>query len=160
MTTPHFELNCTANFIQMAGDAGEGIRFLYIGYPLNDESRPEIQFINGIYRKYCRNKGDNQYDYAWAVGIYMGTVIEEGLRLALEKVPPEKLTGNDVREFGLNRIKDFKANGINPNGVTYYPEKDHRGAHHWAILAQKNNQAVMMEDGIKIPMLLPSWMKK
>ncbi len=160
ITTPEFELATTYEFIHMSGKAAEGVYYLANGYPLNDESYRGIKFQNEIYRKYAKNRGNKQYDTAWEVGLYMGTVIEEVLRLAMEKVHPDDLTGKKVREYGIHRVKDYDCHGINPKGITYFPGKDHRGAHYFTIHKAENGKPVLASDYRKYPLVLPPWMKK
>ena len=43
----------------------------------------------------------------------------EAFRLALEKVAPEELTGESLREHGLNRVTDYTAGGLLGGPVTW-----------------------------------------
>jgi hypothetical protein len=94
------------------------------------------------------------------VGWVIGTIAEEALRLAMEKVPPDQLTGEKVRELGIHRMKNYDANGLLPKGVTYYPNVDHRGGEYTVIHRTKNLKDSMVTEWRKAPRLQPDWMQK
>lgn len=152
--------------VELAGEAAEGVYFLVGTYPTWDESRSQTKWINENYRKYFKGKSGYDLekrpypDMLWSSGWIVGIVVEEALRLALEKVAPADLTGETVREEGINRMKNFTANGYFPRGITYYPNVDHRG-NPFSILHQiKDLKDVMVTDWRKAPAILPPWMQK
>jgi branched-chain amino acid transport system substrate-binding protein len=151
--------------VELAGDAAEGAYFTGNSYPTWDESRPSIKWMNENYRKYMKGKPGYDVekrpypDMVWYIGWLIGTMMEESLRLAMEKVPPEELTGEKVREHGIHRIKDFDCNGLQ-KAITYLPNEDHRGSEFTVIHRVKDLKDVMVTDWKKAPKLLPDWMKK
>jgi ABC-type branched-subunit amino acid transport system substrate-binding protein len=52
-------------------------------------------------------------------GILQAMVCHETFRLALDKVSPEKLTGELLREHGLNRVTNYTAGGLLGGPVTW-----------------------------------------
>ncbi len=155
-----------AELVTLAGDAAEGSYFIMPSYTLWDESQPPMKRMNENYRKYFKGKAGYDVekqpypDGVWYVGWVIGTIAEEALRLAMEKVPPDQLTGEKVREQGIHRMKNYDANGLLPKGVTYYPNVDHRGGEYTVIHRTKNLKDSMVTDWRKAPRLQPEWMQK
>ena len=151
--------------VALAGDAAEGAYFIFPSYTIWDESNPAIKWVNEHYRKYFKGRpGYNVKkqpfpDGVWYVGWLIATIVEESLRLAVEKVPPDELTGKKVRDYGINRIKNFTCYGLQ-KGVTYYPGVDHRGSEYAMIHRVKNLKDSMVTDWRIAPRILPDWMKK
>ena len=150
---------------KLAGEAAEGAYFTFPSYDLGDESRPAIKWVNEHYRKYMKGRAGYDVinepipDGVWYVGWLIANIMEETIRLALEKVPPEKLTGKKLRDFGINRMKDYTCNGLQ-KGVTYLPGVDHRGSDYNIIHQVKNLKDSQVTDWRKAPRLLPPWMTK
>ncbi len=152
--------------VALAGEAAEGAYFMYPSYPYWDESRTHIKWMNENYRKHF--KGRPGYDVEKqpypdapaAGGWVIGPVIEEALRLALEKVPPSELTGGKVREYGIHRMNNYPVMGFFPKGITYYPNVDHRGGEYNVIHRVVDLKDTMVTDWIKAPRILPPWMEK
>jgi branched-chain amino acid transport system substrate-binding protein len=55
----------------------------------------------------------------FVTGVVEAMVCSDALRLALEKVAPEELTGETIREHGLNRVTDYNAGGLLGGPVTW-----------------------------------------
>ncbi len=159
ITIPEFEMACTEGVIRMAGKAAEGIYMpFHSGAPQSDESYAGNKFVNELYRKYAKNRGGKQFDAMYAIGIFQAGIIEESLRLALEKVHPDKLTGTKLREYGIHRVKNITVNGINKS-LGFDGGKDHRGPDYYSYFRVINGKSVF-QGWRKVPTVLPPWMKK
>ncbi|MBU2551165.1 MAG: ABC transporter substrate-binding protein [Proteobacteria bacterium] len=172
MQTPFLQISGTdaQEMMALAGDAAEGM-FYQIGYPTSwdEEKYPGVKWINESYRKYMRGKPGYDVDQrplpdmVWWLGWIMGNYIEEVLRLSLEVVPPDKLTGKDVMEQGFFRINDFRFPGLGTSpgmGLKYIPWKDHRGTRHGVIHQIKAMRDNMITGWEETPLILPPWMNE
>ena len=70
-------------------------------------------------------------------GLLSGMIIVEGIKLALNEVPPEKLNGEALKKYGLDNIRDFDAMGLT-TPISYIPGDldSHIGQRHvryWVI---------------------------
>lgn len=157
-----------AEMVDLGGDAAEGAYFLLGSWVLWDESNPAIKWVNEHYRKYMKGKPGYDVekrpypDAVWYVGWQISVIMEEAIRLALEKVHPDKLTGKKLRDYGIFRIKNFDANGLiaKKAGLTYYPHEDHRGVEYSVLHRVKDLKDSAVTGWRKSPKLLPDWMKK
>jgi len=86
------------------------------------EASPGLKLARELWAK--NHPGQSASDM-YMVGILSGMVIGEGIRLALDEVSPEKLNGEALKKFGLDRIKNFEAMGLT-KPITYVPG-DHIG---------------------------------
>lgn len=151
--------------VSLAGEAAEGAYVINNTYTGWDESRASIKWMNEHFRKYMRGRPGYDVekkpypDMVWAIGWIIGTVMEESLRLAMETIPPDKLTGKNIREHGIHRVKDFDCHGLQKS-ITYHAGVDHRGSEYTVIHRVKNLKDSMVTGWIKAPRLLPDWMKK
>lgn len=151
--------------VSLAGEAAEGAYFTGPTATIWDESRPGIKWMNENYRKYFKGRAGYDVekqpypDMVWAVGWIIGTIMEESMRLAMQTVPPEKLTGENLRDQGIFKMKDFDCHGLQ-KGITYKPGVDHRGSEYLVIHRVKNLKDSMVTDWRKAPCILPDWMKK
>lgn len=67
-------------------------------------------------------------------GILSGMIIADGIRLALDEVTPEKLNGEALKKYGLDRIRNFNGMGLT-KPISYLPG-DHIGPKHvryWVV---------------------------
>ncbi|MCK9363660.1 MAG: ABC transporter substrate-binding protein [Syntrophales bacterium] len=100
------------------GELGDG--YVCAGsFPNWDDTSEGVKFELDLQKKYHPNKMANNI-------MYMGGMLEamiqvEALRLALEKVPFEKLKSSDVLEQGFYRIKNLDTGGISSVPITYAP---------------------------------------
>lgn len=53
-------------------------------------------------------------------GLLSGMVIVEAIKLALNEVPPDKLTGETLKKYGLDKIRNFDAMGLT-TPISYIP---------------------------------------
>lgn len=157
-----------AELAELGGDAAEGAYFLFPSDTSWDERNPAIKWVNEHYRKYMKGRpGYNvekkpSPDGVWYIGWQVSTIMEECIRLALEKVPPDKLTGEKIRDYGIFRMKGYTAHGLlsKEAGITYDPGVDHRGSHYMRLHRVKNLKDSTITGWRKSPKLLPDWMKE
>ena len=109
-----------AVFAPAMGELGDG--YVCAGsFPNWDDPAPGVKFEIELQKKYHPNK--------WVGHIqYMGGMLEamiqtEALRLALQKVPFDKLKPADVLNHGFYQIKNLDTGGISSTPLTYGPGK-------------------------------------
>lgn len=104
-------------FTAAMGKLGEG--FIVAGGfpPFSELETPGIKFIDGLQEKYHPNKRATHIQYVGGMLEVMTQV--EALRLAMEKVPFEKLTPRAVLENGFYRIKGLETGGLSSSPLTY-----------------------------------------
>jgi hypothetical protein len=109
-----------AVFAPAMGELGDG--YVCAGsFPNWDDPAPGVKFEIGLQKKYHPGK--------WVGHIqYMGGMLEamiqtEALRLALQKVPFDKLKPADVLNYGFYQIKDLNTGDISSTPITYGPGK-------------------------------------
>jgi hypothetical protein len=109
-----------AVFAEAMGELGDG--YVCAGsFPNWDDPAPGVKFEIELQKKYHPNK--------WVGHIqYMGGMLEamiqtEALRLALQKVPFDKLKSADVLNHGFYQIKNLETGGISSTPLTYGPGK-------------------------------------
>ncbi len=109
-----------AVFAEAMGELGDG--YVCAGsFPNWDDPAPGVKFEIELQKKYHPNK--------WVGHIqYMGGMLEamiqtEALRLALQKVPFDKLKPADVLNHGFYQIKNLDTGGISSTPLTYGPGK-------------------------------------
>jgi len=109
-----------AVFAPAMGELGDG--YVCAGsFPNWDDPAPGVKFEIELQKKYHPNK--------WVGHIqYMGGMLEamiqtEALRLALQKVPFDKLKPGDVLNHGFYQIKNLDTGGISSTPLTYGPGK-------------------------------------
>ena len=73
---------------------------------------------------WAKNHGKETPNDMYINGVLSGMVIAEGIRLALESVPPDKLTGEAIKS-GLDRVSGFSAQGLTQ--PISYVKDDHFG---------------------------------
>jgi len=107
-------------------ELAEGYQGEYFFEPLSEnpklESSPGLKLSRELWTK--NHPGQSPSDM-YNVGLLSGMVIAEGIRLALDEVSPDKLTGETLKKYGLDRIKNFDAMGLT-KPITYVPG-DHIG---------------------------------
>jgi branched-chain amino acid transport system substrate-binding protein len=106
-------------FTAAMGELGDG--FVVAGGfpPLDDLSTPGVKFCNDLQDKYRPGKRVTHIMYE--AGILEAMVQVEALRLALEKVPFDKLKPVDVLEHGFYKIKNLKTGALSSTPLTYGP---------------------------------------
>ena len=81
---------------------------------------PGVKLYKELQMKYIGEVRPGLTTYLFGLGIEMA----EAVRLALEKVPHDKLTPKALREYGFYRMKDFDPMGIS-SPVTFGPERNY-----------------------------------
>lgn len=123
---PHLEYKMTfgvalpghaAVFAAAMGELGDGYVCAGSFRPLDDLATPGIKFCNDLQEKYRKDKKVTHIMYE--AGILEAMIQVEALRLAMEKVPFEKLTPRDVLEQGFFRIKNLDTGEISSTPLTY-----------------------------------------
>lgn len=123
---PHLEYKMTfgvalpghaAVFAAAMGELGDGYVCAGSFRPLDDLATPGIKFCNDLQEKYRKDKKVTHIMYQ--AGILEAMIQVEALRLAMEKVPFEKLTPGAVLEQGFFRIKNLDTGDISSTPLTY-----------------------------------------
>ena len=106
-----------AVFAAAMGELGDGYVCAGSFRPLDDLSVAGIKFCNDLQDKYRSGKRVTHIMYE--AGILEGMIQVEALRLAMQKVPFEKLTRRDVLEQGFYMIKNLDTGKISSTPLTY-----------------------------------------
>ncbi|MGD0234198.1 MAG: hypothetical protein ABSC55_06625, partial [Syntrophorhabdales bacterium] len=108
-------------FADAMGELGDGF-VVAGGFPPWDElSTPGVKFQVELQKKYHPNKFVRHSQYMGGTLEVMTQV--EALRLAMLKMPLEKLKPVDVLNYGFYQIKDLQTGGISSTPLTYGPGK-------------------------------------
>jgi ABC-type branched-subunit amino acid transport system substrate-binding protein len=123
---PHLEYKMTfgvalpghaAVFAAAMGELGDGYVCAGSFRPLDDLATPGIKFCNDLQAEYRADKRVTHIMYE--AGVLEGMIQVEALRLAMQKVPFEKLTPRDVLEHGFYQIKNLDTGDISSTPLTY-----------------------------------------
>ncbi len=113
----------------------EGYQGEYFYEPMSKspkyEDSPGMKLVKELWQK--NHSGEKPNDM-YVNGILSGMIIAEGIRLALDVVPPDKLDGETLKKDGLDRIKNFDCMGLT-KPISYVPD-DHIGPKHvryWVV---------------------------
>jgi branched-chain amino acid transport system substrate-binding protein len=106
-----------AVFAAAMGELGDGYVCAGSFRPLDDIATPGIKFCNDLQEKYRKDKKVTHIMYE--AGILEGMIQVEALRLAMQKVPFEKLTSRDVLEQGFFKINKLDTGDISSTPLTY-----------------------------------------
>ena len=108
-------------FAPAMGELGNGF-VVAGGFPPFDElSTAGIKFITETQKKYHPDKWVSHIQYVG--GFLEGMIQTEALRLALQKVPFEKLKSTDVLTHGFHQIKNLETGGLSSTPLSYGPTK-------------------------------------
>jgi branched-chain amino acid transport system substrate-binding protein len=108
-----------AVFAPAMGELGDGYICAGSFPPFDELSTPGIKFIIENQKKYHPDKFVSHIQYC---GGFLEAMIQtEALRLALQKVPFEKLKPADVLNYGFYQIKNLETGGISSTPITYGP---------------------------------------
>jgi ABC-type branched-subunit amino acid transport system substrate-binding protein len=108
-----------AVFAAAMGELGDGYVCAGSFRPMDDLATPGIKFCSDLQDKYRTGKRVTHIMYE--AGILEAMIQVEALRLAMEKVPFEKLTPRDVLEQGFFKIKNLDTGDISSTPLTYGP---------------------------------------
>jgi hypothetical protein len=105
-------------FADAMGELGDG--YVCAGsFPSWDDPAPGVKFM--LEAQKMSHPGKFVSHIMYQGGFLEGMIQVEALRLALEKVPFEKLTPRAVLENGFYRIKNLETGGISSTPLTYGP---------------------------------------
>jgi len=110
-----------AVFAPAMGTLGDGYVCAGSFPPFDDLSTPGIRFIHEIQKKYHPEKWVGHIQYIG--GLLEAMIQTEALRLAMQKVPFEKLKPVDVLTHGFYQIKNLETGGLSSTPITYGPGK-------------------------------------
>jgi ABC-type branched-subunit amino acid transport system substrate-binding protein len=110
-----------AVFAAAMGELGDGYVCAGSFRPLDDLSTSGVKFCNDLQEKYRPSKRVTHIMYE--AGILEGMIQVEALRLAMQKVPFDKLTRRAVLENGFYKIKKLDTGDISSTPLTYGPGK-------------------------------------
>jgi hypothetical protein len=106
-----------AVFAAAMGELGDGYVCAGSFRPMDDLATPGIKFCNDLQDKYRKDKRVTHIMYE--AGILEAMIQVEALRLAMQKVPFEKLTPRDVLEQGFFKIAKLDTGDISSTPLTY-----------------------------------------
>ena len=107
-------------FAAAMGTLGDGF-VVAGGFPPWDEPSPGVKFETELQKKYHPNKWVSHSQY---MGGFLEAMIQvEALRLAMQKMPLEKLKPVDVLNYGFFQIKNLDTGGISSTHISYGPGK-------------------------------------
>ncbi len=107
-------------FAAAMGTLGDGF-VVAGGFPPWDEPSPGVKFEIELQKKYHPNKWVSHSQY---MGGFLEAMIQvEALRLAMQKMPLEKLKPVDVLNNGFFQIKNLDTGGISSTPISYAPGK-------------------------------------
>jgi ABC-type branched-subunit amino acid transport system substrate-binding protein len=116
-------------------ELAEGYQGEYFFEPMSKNPKlkasPGLELARELWQK---NQPSQRPNDMYLNGILSGMVIAEGIRLALDMVAPEKLDGEALKKYGLDRIKNFDGMGLTWP-ITYLPG-EHTGPLHvkyWVV---------------------------
>jgi branched-chain amino acid transport system substrate-binding protein len=107
----------SAVFAEAMGKLGDGYVCAGSFHPMDALAIPGIKFCKDLQDKYRPNKQITHIMYE--AGILEAMIQAEAVRLALTKVPFEKLTPKDVLEKGFYKIKKLDTGDISSTPLTY-----------------------------------------
>ena len=108
-----------AVFVEAMGELGDGYVCAGSFRPIDDLATPGIKFCSDLQDKYRTGKRVTHIMYE--AGVLEAMIQVEALRLAVQKVPFEKLTPRDVLEQGFFKIKNLETGDISSTPLTYGP---------------------------------------
>ena len=108
-----------AVFADAMGELGDGYVCAGSFRPMDDLATPGIKFCSDLQDKYRTGKRVTHIMYE--AGVLEAMIQVEALRLAMQKVPFEKLTARDVLEKGFFKIKNLPTGDISSTPLTYGP---------------------------------------
>jgi branched-chain amino acid transport system substrate-binding protein len=108
-----------AVFAEAMGELGDGYVCAGSFRPMDALEVKGIKFCSDLQEKY--RKGKRITHIMYEAGVLEGMIQVEALRLAMQKVPYEKLTRAIVLEEGFFKIKNMDTAGISSTPLTYGP---------------------------------------
>jgi len=113
----------------------EGYQGEYFFEPMSENPKlkasPGLELARELWKKNHPNQSPNDM---YVNGVLSGMVIAEGVHLALNAVPPDKLNGETIKKYGFDQIKGFSGMGLTKS-ITYSHD-DHIGpkqVRYWVV---------------------------
>ena len=117
-----------------------------------EENLPGVKIANELAQRYNRTEKEWQaFSYTMAGGEAM--VAEEAVKLALENVGYEGLTGATVKEQGFEMVREFDTGGIRP--LYTWEGNDRRGHDQVRMYQIKDGKTDFLTDYFTCPNLPP-----
>jgi hypothetical protein len=108
-----------ALLVEAMGELGDGYVCAGSFPPMEDLSVPGVKFLHEMQKMVHPGKYNGNIMYEG--GFLEGMIQVEALRLAMQKVPFEKLTRKDVLEQGFYRIKNLETGDVSSTPITFGP---------------------------------------
>lgn len=120
-------ISTLGEIIALAGpELAEGYQGQYTYEPMsinpNLPLSPGMVLVKKIWKNY--HPGEVERDM-YVNGILSGMIIAEALKLALDEIPPEKLNGETVKTYGIDKIRNF--DGMKLTAPFSYSPGNHHG---------------------------------
>ena len=116
-------LSNPAPMIEALGEKANGV-IVTGAFPSFDDETPGMKLVRDLLKKYRPDKKPSVDIYGqYVAGVVHGMMIVESTRLALEKVPYEKLTPGDIIKYGFYQMKSFDIGGLTSTPLTFGPGK-------------------------------------
>jgi branched-chain amino acid transport system substrate-binding protein len=116
-------------------ELAEGYQGEYFYEPMSEnpslKASPGLELARKLWKA---NHGNDKPNDMYVNGILSGMIIAESVRLALDTVPPDKLNGEALKKYGLDRISGFDGMGLT-KPITYVAD-DHIGpksVRYWVV---------------------------
>jgi len=130
----------SAMFERDMGTQGDGV-LIAGSQPTWGRDLPGVKFSTELQKKFHPDKWVSDGSYFSGMAEVMTQV--EALRLALEKIPFEKLTPNAVLENGFYRIQNLDTGGMTSTPLSYGPDKI-EGVNAVGVDQMQNGKAVRL----------------
>lgn len=132
-------------------DIAKGLEGLVAPYAFAEWTETNIagvKFMKNLVSQYQKKDDMGSDNQTYTMGVCNAMVATEAIRLALKKVPAEKLTGRDVIEYGIWQIKNFDPMGLNQALISFGKDLPRSGI--------RVSRPAMIKDGrfIRLPIEL------
>jgi hypothetical protein len=134
---------CAASNIGDVVDLGgaelaEGYQGSYYYEPISkDPKLPDSEGMKLAKMLWEKNHPGEKPRDMYINGLLSGMIIVEAIKLSLDEVPPDKLTGEALKKYGLDRIRNFDAMGLTPPFSYYQGDLDshigQRQVKYWVV---------------------------
>ena len=129
------------DLIDLGGaDLAEGYQGSYFYQPISKNPKiPDSEGMKLARMLWEKNHPGQKPRDMYINGLLSGMIIVEGIKLALNEVPPEKLNGQALKKQGLDKIRNFDGMGLT-TPISYFPGDldSHIGQRHvWYWVVRK-----------------------
>jgi len=145
-------------FVSLAGEtAAEGVMMMSWSNPWHGvvakEITADIQKVEEFFKRNRPKEDAEKVGVGYFHGLAMSIITTHAIKLALEKVAVKDLSGKTLKEFGFDRVKDFRETRGLTGPITYTAE-DHRGGQYIKILGIENGLGYTVKDWFQTPYLV------